>query len=104
MFRKFHENFNSIFLKRKKFYDFTGILYRQKKYCRRVIASFSVFATIWSQPAAPGLTTHGLYYLPLYVEEHCLKWASFEELIVCRHKSLGRIRPENYINPDAGKI
>ena len=42
--------------------------------------------------------------LPLYVEEHCLKWASFEELIVYRHKSLGRIRPENYINPDAGKI
>ena len=39
------------------------LFYRNKKYCRSVIASFSVFATIWLEPAAPGLINIQINYI-----------------------------------------
>ena len=39
------------------------LFYKDKKYCRSVIANFSVFATIWLQPAAPGLINIQINYI-----------------------------------------
>ena len=50
-------NFSNFYQKKHKKLGVYSYLRQRKNYYRSVIASFSGFWTIWSKPAAPGLTS-----------------------------------------------